>query len=276
MENLDWDSIYPAVLYIIKNYPLTIFLYCVVFFLAGLLMSLVLTLLMRKYKAFSRVPKYYNWLVKLYIPAIFIVNSIVSLQLGLFWGSYEALKKDSFSISSQIYSSGVGSVFKDQKAKAEFIGGVRAAVSEINRNNEEAKIKITDLVRAYDTKYAMINQPKNRMASWLMNQYGDRINTVIVYGILNSIPNVEVTGDLSYHEFDKITKQLMVLNPDDIEKSIIEKLQNLLLMALKSQFKTMVGSLLMLWGILMIIPWLEFWIYTYVVKRMTNRNNQIK
>lgn len=276
MENLDWDSIYPAVLYIIKNYPLTIFLYCVVFFIAGLLMSLVLTLLMRKYKAFSRVPKYYNWLVKLYIPAIFIVNSIVSLQLGLFLGSYEALKKDSFSISAQIYSSGVGSVFKDQKAKAEFIGGVRAAVSEINRNNEEAKIKITDLVRAYDTKYGMINQPKNRMASWLMNQYGDRINTVIVYGILNSIPNVEVTGDLSYHEFDKITKQLMVLNPDDIEKSIIEKLQNLLLMALKLQFKTMVGSLLMLWGILMIIPWLEFWIYTYVVKRMTNRNNQIK
>ncbi len=276
MENLDWDSIYPAVLYIIKNYPLTIFLYCVVFFIAGLLMSLVLTLLMRKYKAFSRVPKYYNWLVKLYIPAIFIVNSIVSLQLGLFLGSYEALKKDSFSISAQIYSSGVGSVFKDQKAKAEFIGGVRAAVSEINRNNEEAKIKITDLVRAYDTKYGMINQPKNRMASWLMNQYGDRINTVIVYGILNSIPNVEVTADLSYHEFDKITKQLMVLNPDDIEKSIIEKLQNLLLMALKSQFKTMVGSLLMLWGILMIIPWLEFWIYTYIVKRMTNRNNQIK
>lgn len=276
MENLDWDSIYPAVLYIIKNYPLTIFLYCVVFFIAGLLISLVLILLMRKYKAFSRVPKYYNWLVKLYIPAIFIANSIVSLQLGLFLGSYEALKKDSFSISAQIYSSGVGSVFKDQKAKAEFIGGVRAAVSEINRNNEEAKIKITDLVRAYDTKYGMINQPKNRMASWLMNQYGDRINTVIVYGILNSIPNVEVTGDLSYHEFDNITKQLMVLNPDDIEKSIIEKLQNLLLMALKSQFKTMVGSLLMLWGILMIIPWLEFWIYTYVVKRMTNRNNQIK
>lgn len=276
MENLDWYSIYSAVLYIIKNYPLTIFLYCAVCFIAGLLMSLILTLLMRKYKAFSRVPKYYNWLVKLYIPAIFIVNSIISLQLGLFWGSYEALKKDSFSISSQIYASGVGSVFKDQNAKAEFVGGVRAAVSEINRNNEEAKIKITDLIRAYDTKYGMINQPKNRMASWLMNQYGDRINTVVVYGILNSIPNVEVTGDLSYHEFDTITKQLLVLNPDDIEKSIIEKLQNLLLMVIKSQFKTMVGSLLMLWGILMIIPWLEFWIYTYMVKRMTKRNNQIK
>ncbi len=276
MQNLDWNSIYSAILYIIKNYPLTILLYCAVCFIAGLLISLMLTLAMRKYKAFSRVPKYYNWLVKLYIPAIFIINSIISLQLGLFWGSYEALKKDSFSIASQIYSSGVGSVFKDQNAKAEFIGEVRAVVSEINRNNEEAKIKITDLIKAYDTKYGMINQPKNRMVSWLMNQYGDRINTVVIYGILNSIPNVEVTGDLSYYEFDKITQQLLVINPDDIENSIVQKIQNLFLMVLKSQFKTTVGSLLMVWVILMMIPWLEFWIYTYMMKRTANRNNQIK
>uniref|UniRef100_A0AAU6WR47 Uncharacterized protein n=2 Tax=Chryseobacterium TaxID=59732 RepID=A0AAU6WR47_9FLAO len=121
----------------------------------------------------------------------------------------------------------------------------------------------------------MINQPKNRMASWLMNRYGDRINTVIIYGILNSIPDVEVTGDLSYREFDKITKQLLVLNPDDIEKSITEKIQNLLLIALQSQLKSMAGSLLMIWVILMLIPWLEFWIYTYMMKRATNRNNQI-
>ncbi|GEN75589.1 hypothetical protein [Chryseobacterium hagamense] len=276
MHNLDWDGMYSAVLYIIRNYPLTILLYCLVCFVAGLLISLMLTLIMRKYNAFYRTPKYYNWLVKLYIPAIFIINGLVSLQLGLFWGSYEALKKDSFSISSQIYSSGVGAVFKDQKAKAEFIGGVRTVVSEISRNNENTKIKITDLVRAYDTKYGIINQPKNRMASWLMDQYGDRINTMVVYGILNSIPNVEVTGDLSYREFDKITKQLLVLDPDDIEKSIVEKIRNFYLMILKSQFKTLAGSLMMLWFILMLIPWLEFWIYTYVTKRITKRNNQIK
>jgi hypothetical protein len=231
---------------------------------------------MRKYKVFSRIPKYYNWLVKLYIPAIFIINGIVSLQLGLFWVSYEALKKDSFSISSQIYSSGAGSVFKDQKAKAEFIGEVRTVVSEISKNNENAKIKITDLVRSYDTKYGIINQSKNQMVSWLINQYGDRISTVVVYGLLNSIPDVEVTGDLSYREFDKITKQLLVLDPDDIENSIVEKLQNLFLMVLKSQFRTMAGSLLMFWLVLMMIPWLEFWMYTYMMKRITKRNNQIK
>lgn len=276
MQNTDWDSIYSAVLYIIRNYPLTLLLYCSLCFIAGLVISLILTLVMRKYKVFSRIPKYYNWLVKLYIPAIFIINGIVSLQLGLFWGSYEALKKDSFSISSQIYSSGAGSVFKDQKAKAEFIGEVRTVVLGISRNNENTKIKITDLVKAYDTKYGIIDQSKNQMVSWLINQYGDRISTVVVYGLLNSIPDVEVTGDLSYHEFDKITKQLLVLDPDDIENSIVEKLQNLFLMVLKSQFRTMAESLLILWVGLMMIPWLEFWMYTYVMKRITKRNNQIK
>uniref|UniRef100_A0AAU6WQS2 Uncharacterized protein n=1 Tax=Chryseobacterium endophyticum TaxID=1854762 RepID=A0AAU6WQS2_9FLAO len=96
MQNLDSNSICSAVLYIIKNYPLTILLYCMVCFIAGLLISLVLILVMKKCKAFSRIPKYYNWLVKLYIPAIFTINSIVSLQLGLFWGSYETIKKTAF------------------------------------------------------------------------------------------------------------------------------------------------------------------------------------
>lgn len=279
MQNPDWDSIYAAALYIIKNYPLTILLYCLVCFIGGLLISLILILIMRKYQAFYRKPKYYNWSVKLYIPAIFIVNGIFSLQLGVFWGSYEALKRDSFSISSQIYSSGVGFVFKDQKIKADFIRGLRTFVLKVNRNNEDAKIKITDLVRACDTKYGTINQPKKRMASWLMNRYGDRINTVVVYGILNSIPDIKVTGDLSYHEFDKITEQLLILDPDNIENSIVEKIQDVFLMALKSEFKTIAGSLLTLWIILMIIPWIEFWIHLHneennKKKKQSNKINE--
>lgn len=272
MKNLDWDSIYTAILYIIKNYPLTIITYCSGCLVAGLFISVLLTLFMRKYKAFSRKQKYYNWLVKLYIPAIFMINIIFSLKVGLFWGSYEALKKDSYAISSQVYHSSMGSVFTDPRERIEFIEGVRSVVSEVNRNNKNMKIRIGDIVQAYNTKYKLLDQPKNRIASWLAAQYGDQINSMVLYGILNAVPNTKMTGDLSYHEFDTIMKKLLVLNPQDIENSIVEKIQNLFLMVLKTQFKTIAEGLVIIWIILMIIPWVEFWIYTAVMKKIIKKN----
>ncbi|WP_294301305.1 hypothetical protein [uncultured Chryseobacterium sp.] len=268
MENPDWETIYTALVYIIKNYPLTIILYCAICIVSGFLISLLFVLLMKKYKAFSRTQKYYNWLVKLYIPAIFIVNIIFSLQLGVFWGAYQGLKKDSHSISSQIYYSGVGAVFRDQKAKTEFIEGVRSVVSEVSRNNKNVKIRMADIISAYDTKYTIIDQPKNRITSWILEHYGEKINTLVLYGILSSVPNVKATGDLSYQDFDKITKQLAVLDPEDIENSMIEKIRNLFLMILKSEFKTLAEGILIVWGLLMLIPWLEFAVYSFIMKRI--------
>ncbi|KQT24471.1 hypothetical protein ASG22_10730 [Chryseobacterium sp. Leaf405] len=267
MQNIDWETIYSVVLYVVKNYPLKIILYSTIFLVFGFVISFILIFSLRKVNAISREHKYYNWLVKLYIPLILIVNIIFSLKIGLFVGVYKSLKQDSYVISEQVYISSSQYIFKDQQSKAEFVADLKTIVSALSQNNKNIKFQIVDIAKVYDTKYKLMNKPKNWLASLFADKYGDRIHTLILYEILNSIPNVEVTRDLSYEEFDTITQKLLQLNPDDLEKSIVEKIQNLFLMVLKSQFKVILKGILLIWGLLMLIPWIEFWMYKYVMKR---------
>lgn len=267
MQNINWETIYSVVWYVVRNYPLKIILFCSICLVLGFFVSIILTFIFKKYKVISRHQKYYNWFVKLYIPAIFVINIIFSLKIGLFWGVYEALKTDSYSISEQIYHSGSQYIFQDEKSKKDFITDIRSVVSELSRNNKNTKIQIIDIAKAYDTKYKVVDKPKNWLASLFANYYGDRIHTLVLYEILNSVPYLQVTKDLSYREFDTLSQKLIELNPDHIEKSIVEKIQNLFLIILRSQFKTILNGILMIWMLFMIIPWIEFWIYGMLMKR---------
>ncbi len=267
MLNIDLETIYSVIWYVVKNYPFKIILFCSICLVFGFIISLIFTLILRKYKIISREQKYYNWLVKLYIPVIFVVNIMFSLKIGLFWGVYEALKKDSYSISEQVYNSSSQYIFKDEKSKVEFIADLRSIVSDLSQNKKNVKVDIVEVAKVYDTKYKVINKPKNWLVSLFAEKYGERIHTLILYGMLNSIPHTDITKDLSYSEFDKLSEKLIELNPDNLEKSIVEKIQNLFLLVLKSQFKVILKGIIIIWGLLMLIPWLEFWIYKYVMKR---------
>lgn len=273
MQNIDWETIYSVVLYVIKNYPGNIILHSTIFLVLGLCISFILIFSLRKYKVFSRQQKYYNWLVKLYIPLIIIINIIFSLKIGLFFGVYKALQKDSYTISEQVYNSSTQYIFKDNQSKAKFISDLKLIVSELGQNNKNVKIQIVEVAKTYDTKYKAVDKPKNWLASIFADKYGDRIHTLVLYGMLNSIPHADVTKDLSYHEFDKLTEQLLQLNPDNLEKSIVEKIQNLFLMVLKSQVKAIVKGILIIWVLLMMIPLVEFWIYKYIMKRKMKKQS---
>jgi hypothetical protein len=273
MQNIDWETIYSVVWYVIKNYPGKIILYSTMFLVLGFVISFILIFSLRKFKAISRGHKYYNWLVKLYIPLIIIINIIFSLKIGLFFGVYKALQKDSYTISEQVYNSSTQYIFKDKQSKVKFISDLKLIVSELSQNNKNVKIQLVDIVKAYDIKYKVVNKPKNWLASAFADKYGDRIHTLVLYGVLNSIPHVDITKDLSYEEFDKVTQQLLQLNPENLEKSLVEKIQNLFLMILKSQFKAIIKGILLIWALLMLIPWLEFWIYKYVMKRKMKKQS---
>lgn len=271
MQNIDWKTIYSVIVYVAKHYPLTIILYILLCVILGMGISIILALIFKKYKVISREQKYYNWAVKLYLPTLFIINIIFSVKIGLFWGSYEALKKDSYNLSSQVYHAGSSYIFKNDQSKKEFVGQLQSIVTELSRNNQNIKVQVQDIVKAYDTKYQTIDQPKNWLVSLFAEKYGNRIHTLVVYGILDAVPSVNISESLSYKEFDKITDQLVILDPNDIENSLIQKIQNLFLMVLKSQFKPIIKGILMIWGLLMLIPWMELSIYKFVMKRKRSK-----
>lgn len=269
MQNIDWETVYSIVLYIIKNYPFKIIFYTSITLTLGIILCIIFTLVLRKYKAISREQKYYNWLVKLYVPAVFIINIIFSLKIGVFWGSYEALKKDSFTISEQVYKTSSYYVFKDAQTKTNFFTEIQSVISDLSKGNKELKINIVDIAKAYDTKYKVIDTPKNWLASTFAEKYGDRIHTLGLYTMLNATPHANISESISYKEFDLLIRELTKLDSNDVEKSIIQKIQSLFLNILKSQFKSIIQGVLIIWGILMLIPWIEFWIYKYIMKRKT-------
>ncbi|KFF28312.1 hypothetical protein [Chryseobacterium vrystaatense] len=267
MNNLDWEVIYSVVVYVLKNYPLKIIFYMSLCFILGIILSIIYSLILKKYKVLSREHKYYNCAVKLYIPAIFVINIIFSLKAGLFWGAYEALKKDSYSISQQTYNAGTYYAFKDEQSKKQFVGKLQLVVSDLSTSNQNTKIRIVDIVKAYDTKYQVVDSPKNWLASLFAEKYGERIHTLVLYGMLNAVPHVNISESISYSEFDQLTSKLIMLDSKDVESSIVVKIQNLFLMVLKSQFKTIIKGILIILILLMLIPLVEFCIYRYVMKR---------
>ncbi|MFP3693333.1 hypothetical protein, partial [Burkholderia sp. SIMBA_048] len=90
---------------------------------------------------------------------VFIITMIFSLKIGLFWGVYEAVKKDSYPISKQVYQTSSYYIFKDDTSKAVFISDLKSIVSELSSDNAKAKVEIVDIVKAYDLKYKAVNSP---------------------------------------------------------------------------------------------------------------------
>jgi hypothetical protein len=274
MENIDLKIIYSILIDGIRNYPLKIILYTTIFLFIGIVFSISKVLVFKRFKVISRQQKYYNVLVKLYIPAVFIINIIFSLKVGLFWGAYEALKKDSYPISEQVYNTSSYYIFKDNTSKAVFITDLKSIVSDLSKNNNNVKVGIVDIAKAYDTKYKAVDQPKNWLAQLFADQYGERIHTLVLYGILNAVPHTDSTSSISYTEFDRLADQFTKLDPENLEYSIVQKIQNLFLYILKSQFKIIIKGILFLWAILMLMPWVEFWIYSYLMKRKRTKINK--
>lgn len=277
MQKIDWNILYTLLLDVIKNYPLKIVAYTAICLFIGLVFSTTKILVFKKYKVISRQHRYYNLFVKLYIPAVFIITMIFSLKIGLFWGVYEAVKKDSYPISKQVYQTSSYYIFKEDTSKAVFISDLKSIVSELSKDNTKAKVEIVDIVKAYDLKYKAVDTPKNWLAKMFVDRYGDKIHTLVVYGMLNAVPGTHVSESISYHEFDRLAGELTRLDVEHMEHSIIEKIQHLFLYILKYQFRALIKGALIIWALLMLIPWVEFVIYTCIMKRKNSsiHNKQV-
>lgn len=274
MQNIDWGTVYSILINCIKNYPLKIALYTTICLFLGFVFSISKILVFKRFRLISRQQKYYNILVKLYIPAVFIINIIFSIKVGLCWGAYEALKKDSYPISEQVYTTSSYYIFKDHASKTVFIADLTSIVSDLSKNNNNVKVGIVDIAKAYDTKYKAVDQPKNWLAHLFSDKYGERIHTLVVYSMLSAVPHTEITDPISYKEFDRLADQLTKLDAENLEHSIVQKIQNLFLSILKSQFKMVIKGILLLWAVLMLLPWVEFGIYSYIMKRKHTKINK--
>lgn len=262
IDKIDWESLYSAGLYVMKNYPLKILGNIILgLIISSLLITLYLYFL-KKTGGFKRENRWYNKMVKLYFPAVIIITIFFGIKIGIIRGIYKGLQKDSYSISKTIYDSGAAQIFSSEKEKQEAIVKIQSLAKELQNNNKELKINMVDLAKQYNSHYTIIDQPKNWIAKQFVEKYGDQIQTLVIYGTLNAAPHVNISENISYKEFDTIMQQLRSLDPEDVEKSIIAKIQDFFLQLLTSQYHSFIKAALILLVALLSIPWIELLIYT--------------
>lgn len=273
MQNIDWDTLYSAGLYIIKMYPMKIFTNVLFAIIVSLLISFVYLYFFRKFKGFFRENKWYRRSVKLYIPLVIIVNLLFAAKFGLIRGIYKGLEKDSYSICKQVYDTGSQQFFANDTEKQKTLLAVQSMAKELSESNKDLKVNIVDFAKSYNTKVGVVDKPKNWIAAKFADKYGDRIHTLALYGMLSAVPHANVSETMSYEDFHAVITQLLQMNPQDIEKSIISKIQVFFLDLLKSQYSSIIKGILLIWALLILIPWAELFIYKYVMKRKLNQQN---
>jgi len=262
--NIDWfflweitkDIIIPKTGRLIFNTLLFLFL--------GILLSIIYTVFLSKKGRFKRKPKYYNWIVKLYIPFLIIFISFVFGQIGFVRGCYKILNSETKPIVATIYQETLSLTFESEESKNKFIKQIQSTATEVN-NGSQNLIEVLKIASVnYNSGYTIIDNSKNKIASYLTEKYGNDIYKVSLYGLLNlagAKAHANIDEALPYSEFSAAMDFLFTVDYKDIEIAIQEKLIEWFRSFLASQYHSMIKSFSILLLIIISIPLIEFFIY---------------
>ena len=189
-KNIDWwffweitkDYIFPSIGTLIWN--------IVLFFIISIIVSIMYTIILSKKKVLKRVPRYYNWAVKLYVPLLFAGIIYIFFQIAMVRGFYKILDNNRPVIVERIYNESVSHIFESNAHKNEFINEVQEIAKETQDDAKEFSLKLQGKVDSYDSGSSIIDKGKDKLAGYILDTYSEDIYTLVVYGMLNAAPHV--------------------------------------------------------------------------------------
>lgn len=267
MENFDkieWSVIWSVIKDTVLPHTWILISNTVVFLFLGFIISIIYIIILNKKKVLKRKPKYYNWVVKLYIPTLIIGFLFVFGYTGFITGVYKVLNKENETIVSSVYNNVLKLSFESEKSKNEFIVKLQKSAIEVKDGSNALAESLKTTTTEYNTGYSVIDENKNKIAAFLIDRYGDDIYKISVYGMLNAAgakASVNINESLSYEEFSAGMDFLLEVGYKDIEQGIKDKLMIWFESLLYGQYKSLVLSQLILLLIIVSLPIIEFLIY---------------
>ncbi len=264
LNNVDWRFIWEVTKDIILPQSGKLIFNTLLFLFIGIVISIVFTVFLSKKGVFKRKLKYYNWVVKLYIPILIIFISYVFGQIGFIRGAYKILTSEKKAIVSSIYQKTLNLTFASKESKNTIIKILQVSAKDVNNGSQNLiqVLKVTSL--SYNSGITIIDNSKNKITNYLIEKYGNDIYKISMYGMLNiagARAHTNINEALPYKEFSAAMDFLLTVDYKDIEKGIQDKLTEWYELLLKTQFNSIIKSFLILLLLIISIPLIEFFIY---------------
>ncbi len=244
----------------------------------GALFTILLLVLGSRYKLFSRIPKYYNWAVKLYIPLVIIGTVYFALQIGFFRGIYRVMDNEAATMTDGIYSLTVDQAFDSQEQKDAYLKELKVLAATYSHSSAEFAEHLKEDILSRSVGVGVLDQAKNGVASWLIDTFKDDIFSAVVFGALSLAgEKAGVSEGLSWSESSRVVDILMETNAAQIEVAIQKKLTETLEKIFYKQFsKYRTASVAMWFLVVCLLPIIEFIIYKrYLEPRFLKRINAV-
>ncbi|TPN82429.1 hypothetical protein [Aquimarina algicola] len=262
-KNIDWSFIWSILRDIVLPNSGTLIFNIILFLFLGFIIAFMYNILLWRKGIFKRAPKYYNWVVKLYIPLLFIGILYVFGQWGFIRGIYKILDNEKVMIVEGIYNSSVQQIFKSEDAKNKFVLSAQILAMKAKSDSQDYAIFFKKHLTKYDTGNSFLNRTKNKLVKFIVTNYSDDLYTLTMYAFIASAGkgHIDLSEALPYEEFSAVMDLLLEVGYQDIEKIVLEKLSEWFSMAITSQYNGMVKSILIILFLILILPLLEYFIY---------------
>jgi hypothetical protein len=256
----------------------TITLYIVLFCILGFILSIVYNLVLWKKNIFIRQHKYYNWLVKLYIPALVFVFLYFSVQFAFIFGAKKIIKNEEAIVVSELYEVSVSQFLKTPQERKNFILKLQESSAGFKKLGNDISQGVNTYVSQNNSGYNIIDNSKNKLTGYVIKEYEANLYTAILFGLLKATGSTigkEELKDMSYSEVNLLVNQLNTLDPKEIETSIKAKLTEFVDKIISSQINGFAKTTLFIFLLIIFIPVLECLIYRWWLKRKINKDNTI-
>lgn len=278
LEQVNWkEIIIDIVLPHIGTLALYIVLFCVLSFILGVIYNV---LLWRK-KIYIRQHKYYNWLVKIYIPTTMFVFLYFGIQFAFIFGAKKIIRAEESKVINEIYEVSVTQFFKTPTERKDFILKLQNSCKELKNEGKSISHEVTTYVAQNNTGFKIIDTGKNKLTNYIIKEYETNLYTAILYGVIKasgSTMKIDNIKDLNYSEINLLLEKTNTLDPKQIENSVKTKLTEAVDKIISSKINDIALMSMLIFILFLSIPILEYFIYCWWLKRklkVQTHNNAI-
>ncbi len=269
LNEIDWKTIITE---IVLPHLGTLTLYIIGFCVLGFILGLIYTILLWKKNIFVRQQKYYNWFVKLYVPALIFVFLYFAVNFAFIYGAKSIIKDEESKVVNEIYEVSVNQIFKNPEERKAFIQKLQTSSATFQKLGKEITSIAIEEISENNTGIGFVDSGKNKLTSFIVNKYHNNLYAATLYGLNVAAGSKMKTREMTLEEVTTLVTVLNTIEPEKIETSVKSKLTELVDGIITSKINGFAKTTLFIFLLVIFIPVLEWLIYGWYMKRKVEKN----